>query len=379
MAAVALLFRYADFVTLLGGTEFHLGWIVGVGMVGSLLTRLVLGSCIDRYGARLLWLLSTGLFVATCFAHLTIGSHRGLAIYGLRISYCCAIAGVYGASMTFVTARAPTRRMAELVAMLGTAGFLGTVLGTLMGDGLFGSVAVDRRHVSLMFIAAAVTGLTSLPFAWAASRSEKRPTAWGGPSMFTVLRRHYSGMVLVVGVAMGMGLTLPNTFLRTYAAGLHIPRIGLFFLVYAIAAIITRVVARRWFERFGTRPLVLLAITGLAISQGLFLLVNAEWKLLWPAIGFGGSHALVFPAIVAAGSMSFPARNRGLATLLVLAAWDVGQLVGAPLAGVVVHYSEAAGLPPYPTMFLTVAGLLVLVGIWYAVVSRGRAECRSDA
>ena len=43
-------FRYADFVTLLGGTEFHLGWIVGVGMVGSLLIRLALGSCIDRYG-----------------------------------------------------------------------------------------------------------------------------------------------------------------------------------------------------------------------------------------------------------------------------------------------------------------------------------------
>jgi hypothetical protein len=48
--AVALLFRYADFVMLLGGTEFHLGWIVGVGMVGSLVVRLALGSCIDRYG-----------------------------------------------------------------------------------------------------------------------------------------------------------------------------------------------------------------------------------------------------------------------------------------------------------------------------------------
>jgi len=35
MTAVAVLFRYADFVAFLGGTEFHLGWIVGVGMVGS--------------------------------------------------------------------------------------------------------------------------------------------------------------------------------------------------------------------------------------------------------------------------------------------------------------------------------------------------------
>jgi hypothetical protein len=49
-AAVAILYRYADFVTLLGGSEFHLGWIVGVGMVGSLSVRLALGSWIDHHG-----------------------------------------------------------------------------------------------------------------------------------------------------------------------------------------------------------------------------------------------------------------------------------------------------------------------------------------
>ncbi len=37
--ALGLTYRYADFVTFLGGTEFHLGWIVGVGMIGSVLPR----------------------------------------------------------------------------------------------------------------------------------------------------------------------------------------------------------------------------------------------------------------------------------------------------------------------------------------------------
>ncbi len=32
--AAGLNYRYADFVTFLGGSELHLGWIVGVGMVG---------------------------------------------------------------------------------------------------------------------------------------------------------------------------------------------------------------------------------------------------------------------------------------------------------------------------------------------------------
>jgi len=37
--SVAVLFRYADFITFLDGTELHLGWIVGIGMVGSLSMR----------------------------------------------------------------------------------------------------------------------------------------------------------------------------------------------------------------------------------------------------------------------------------------------------------------------------------------------------
>ena len=215
---------------------------------------------------------------------------------------------------------------------------------------MFGSVSVDSTHVSLMFMTAGLTGGLSLPFAWFATRSETRPQPMAGPPMWQVVRQHYSAIALLVGVAMGIGLTLPNTFLRTYAADLHIPRIGLFFLVYAVAAIVTRVIARRWFERFGVRPIILVAIIGLAASQTLFLLVDAEWKLLLPAIGFGGAHAVVFPAVVAAGSIGFPAKHRGLATLLVLASWDVGQLIGSPLAGVLLQYSETAGLPPYPTM-----------------------------
>jgi MFS family permease len=162
--------------------------------------------------------------------------------------------------------------------------------------------------------------------------------------------------------------------LRPYTAGLGIPRIGLFFMVYAVAAIVARIVTRRWPEHFGTRPIILLGMTGMAASVALLLLVHAEWQLVWPAIAFGCSHAVLFPSVVAAGSATFPGRHRGLATLLVLATLDVGQLLGAPTAGAVLRYSRPAGLPPYPTMFLTMAGLLALVSVWYAVVGRGRSS-----
>ena len=63
-------------------------------------------------------------------------------------------------------------------------------------------------------------------------------------------------------------------------------------------------------------------MAGMAASLLLFLPVRAEWHLVLPAIGFGCSHAILFPSVVAAGSVTFPLRNRGLATVLVLATWD---------------------------------------------------------
>jgi MFS family permease len=312
------------------------------------------------------------LFAATCVAHLAVESYSGIAVYLLRIAFCCAMAGFGGASMTFVSARCPPKRLAELIGMLGTAGFLGYVLGSLLGDVLFGSVAVDRPQVELMFILAGLLGLIAIPFAWFATRKEVQLPQQPSPglSLLGLLRRHNPGVVLVVGVAMGAGLGLPSTFLRTYAAELGIPRIGLFFLVYALAALFVRVITRRWIERFGTRPIILLGMAILAASLMFFLPVHAEWHLILPAIGFGCSHAILFPAVVAVGSYSFPVRNRGLASVLILAMWDLGILVISPVAGGVLRYSKMIDLPPYPMMFLATSSLMVLVGIWYAVASR---------
>jgi MFS family permease len=103
-----------------------------------------------------------------------------------------------------------------------------------------------------------------------------------------------------------------------------------------------------------------------------FLPVRTEWQLAVPALIFGCSQAILSPAMTAAGSVAFPARNRGLATTLIQAAGDVGLLFGSPMAGIIVNYSDALALPPYPVLFVTMAGLLAAAGIWYAISSRKR-------
>ncbi len=309
--------------------------------------------------------------------------------------------------MTFVSMRTCNDRLAEMVGMLGTGGFVGIVAGTLVGDLLFGSVSIAAAQVAEMFIIAALLGLLALPFAWGATRGERSacgvqgsgvsahrsspvphhsslithpafarpctnprsgepPTVRGESSLLAIVRRHSPGVILVIGVTMGMALGLPGTFLRSYAMEQGIPRIGLFFLVYCIVAVAVRVPTRRWTERFGARRIILLGMTGMTASIAIFPLVHSEWQLALPAVGFGCSHAILWPAVVAAGSVAFPPENRGLATVLLLAAWDLGLLIASPTVGVILEYSEPLGLPPYPTMFLSMAALLTLVTLWYA-------------
>ncbi|MGC3966934.1 MAG: hypothetical protein QM775_06055 [Pirellulales bacterium] len=78
----------------------------------------------------------------------------------------------------------------------------------------------------------------------------------------------------------------------------------------------------------------------------------------------------MFPAVVAGGSGAFPGRYRGIGTTLVLAMFDVGTLLGSPLAGAILTYARVDGQPNYGLMFLTVAVMILLAGGLYFGVSR---------
>jgi MFS family permease len=110
-----------------------------------------------------------------------------------------------------------------------------------------------------------------------------------------------------------------------------------------------------------------------------FLLVQTAWQLLIPGLILGMAHAVVFPPTVAASTLSFPECCRGLGTMLILAAYDLGVLIGAPLAGGILRYSGRFGLPGYPTMFVTVAVLVGMISVVFAASLVKKLAAASNA
>lgn len=368
MVAVSLLFRYADFVSFLGGSELELGFIMGAGMVGSLLVRVVQGTGIDQYGVRLVWVGSLAMVIGSLLAHLAIDSVHGPAVYVLQILFRTGVAGAVGASITFVSHRAPLERMAEAVGTLGTSGFIALQIGPWLADLICGSLVLVREPLDRVFVVAAVLTAASLVAAVLATRGVPLPMRnRRRPPIVWIMRRYYPGAIVWTGVAMGIGISLPNVFLRTFVKELGFPGIGLFFSIYAMSAFLTRIATRKLSAQIGIRRTILTGLSTQTSGVLLFLVVAQPWHLVAPALLVGVSHALLFPAIVAGGSTAFPNRYRGLGTSLMLAAIDTGGLLGSPLIGGLLEGSGHLGLSPYPTMFVCVATIIGSAGAYYAI------------
>jgi MFS family permease len=141
-------------------------------------------------------------------------------------------------------------------------------------------------------------------------------------------------------------------------------------MICAVTTVVVRILTRQWPERFGNKAIILLGAAGMVVSQLAFLLVGAEWQLAIPAILFGGSQAIMFPAVTAAGCAAFPAESRGVATTLMLGTCDLGVLIGSPMTGLILSRSESCGLPPYPTLFVTMAAALAVAAVLFAIANK---------
>jgi MFS family permease len=216
-----------------------------------------------------------------------------------------------------------------------------------------------------LFLTAAGMGLLSLLAAFAATFGQPHIRPRRVPPVWQVLKRYQPGAILFAAVAMGVGVGMPHTFLRTYADDLNLQKIGAFFSIYALVALVARLATTRVPAKFGVRPMIVVGLSFLALSMLLYLPVRETWQFVFPAMAAGIAHALLFPAIVGGGSTAFPARYRGVGTTLMMGAFDMGVFLGAPAIGGLIHLAKDWQLPPYPTMFLSMGVFLVAVAAIY--------------
>jgi len=360
--AVSLFFLFPVVLQRFGPAQSRIGIIMGVYSVVAIAIRPMFGRLIDLRGGRrfavwgiLLLILTTPLF------HLV--RDAGWLPFLLR-----ALTGLgWGVSMTATIAMcsdlAPVDRLAKSMGVIGVAGLVANAIGPLLAEELlrrFGPGAL--YNASVLFLMAALALVL-------ASREIGRPEEGEGEDMaggrgLKVLRAvPWVLAVIIAGMPVFHGAIRGAMiyFIAVFGNSVGIARVGTFFLVFSLAAILTRFRLGDVSDRYGRKTVILPA--ALIIVANLFLIAQVRGLPLLIVTGFVGGigQGLIFPALSTYIIDFLGRENKGLAISLYNSLFDVGMGIGSPVFGLVSDVAGYRWMYRVAAVFLLVATAVFMV------------------
>jgi MFS family permease len=366
--AVSLFFLFPVVLQRFGPAQSRIGIIMGVYSVVAIAIRPMFGRLIDLRGGRrfavwgiLLLILTTPLF------HLV--RDAGWLPFLLR-----ALTGLgWGVSMTATIAMcsdlAPVERLAKSMGVIGVAGLVANAIGPLLAEELLRRSGPGALYnASVLFLLAALALVL-------ASREICRPAeeegAAGGRGMKVLRAVPWVLAVIIAGMPVFHGAIRGAMiyFIAVFGNSVGIARVGTFFLVFSLAAILTRFRLGDVSDRYGRKTVILPA--ALIIVANLFLIAQVRGLPLLIVTGFVGGigQGLIFPALSTYIIDFLGRENKGLAISLYNSLFDVGMGIGSPVFGWV---SDVAG---YRWMY-RVAAIFLLVATAVFMVKAPATEGR---
>lgn len=373
VTANAAMFIFADWVEWLaqqGHSEIAYyeelpGRIVREGLLAAITARLVLGMSIDYLGVRVVWvcMASLTLLGSILFAGMT---ELTWLIYAGRMCFVVGVSGMFTCGTFHIQSSVLEERRTEFIALLGSSGFAGMILGAQATAILQWVGGDDRawsfRAIFTLVISAMILYLILIQFCLRGTPRVAKTSI--RPSMIRLTRQYWPGMVVFIAMAMGLTFTVSSLYLVRFNRHAGLGGIGTFWTTYAVCAFTFRLRTAALSRSVGRYRLISLglAIQGLGIWA--LVLCTAWWHTMFSASLCGLGHAILFPSIVSLGSGAFPPKYRGSGTNLILGCLDIGAAFSAPLLGRIIDLPTFGGVG-YREMFM-VAGTIpiVVAAIW---------------
>ena len=165
--------------------------------------------------------------------------------------------------------------------------------------------------------------------------------------------------MLVVGVCYAGVIT----YLNAYAEDRGVTTgAALFFVAYAVAMLIMRLVLGKVQDQRGDNVVVYLGLVCFAVALGILAVANQDWQVVVAGAMTGLGYGTLMPAAQAIAVNAVPAHKlgTGISTLLLL--MDVGVGVGPVILGLLL---SAAG---FGAMYAVLAVLVVVAAVLYHAV-----------
>jgi MFS family permease len=353
--AFFLFVHFPGYLTELGASEFQIGFVIAATAVSAIAIRPQLGRSMDRLGRRPVMLAGNLLNVLVLASYLTVDA-IGPWLFVVRIAHGVSVGMVFASMFAYAADILPAERRTQGIALFGVSGLLPIALGGVIGD-----VVLARWGFDGLFLAALGLGATGLLLVLplreaAAGRDEGIPVSFLRPLLQSDLRPLW-WMNLVFSTALAGYFV----FLRTFVDVTGIGSVGSFFGTYAVTAIVLRLGAGWLPDRVGQKRVMYPAVVSFAAGF-LVLAAASNTGMIMIAGGLcGAGHGYLFPIMYSLSFGRARVGDRGSASAIFTGIFDLGQLVGAPLLGLLIV------LTGYTQMFLAAAAWVAVGTVIFAV------------
>lgn len=343
------------------------GFATGIFVLASLLARIFTGKYLDRFGRKKMLVYSLIVFVIAMILHL----------YADQLYFLLIIRFIHGAMHGCITTAAgaiaadliPDDRRGE-----GT-GYYSTAMNIAMAFGPFlGMFLYERTSFTVIFMVGIVVSLFDLIV-----------ICFLKPPQKVMIEEHQKGFYLkdfiepkAVPISASVFLiTLAYasllSFLTQYARDVHlVSASSFFFIVYAVALIITRPFTGKWFDLFGANRLNYPLLLVVAVGFFLLCMVQNSFMFLLSAVFIGIGYGTLISNFQAIAIQESPSHRKSLATSTFFMFLDLSNGIGPYLVGVLVTF-----IPLKMVYGIVAIWIFVCLFVYYLVYGK-RVKCISE-
>lgn len=351
-----------------GAGETAAGMTTSAFTIGAVLTRLITGKYMELIGRKRLLVIGTIGFVLISAAYLPDTGLTGLLI--VRFLNGVAFAAITTIAPAAVQAVIPGRRRGEATGYYGLSITLATALGPAIGLALSRSIGYSMLFALVTVVSVVALVLVLVLRVPEVSLSPRQRTAarrWTLSSIIELDALPVSAVMIFVGMAYSTILA----YLNAYALELDmVATASVFFIVYAVAILLSRPYLGRLQDRRGDNAVLMPALFLFAVTLTLLGLLVAPWMLLLAGVLLGFSYGAVLTAAQTAAIKQAALARVGLTTSTFFLCLDVGITLGPIVLGAL------APTVGYRGVYVSAAVVILACLVYYWLV-HGRKPGRA--
>jgi MFS family permease len=364
LTSLSSFFLFPLFIIDHGGNKSDIGILMAAMTLSSVIIRPWISHMVDRFGRKKSYFIGTLIITLMPIIHTFFRgdiSDFYAPLMLVRIVLGIGVALGFTASFTYAADIIPPKRLNEGLGMFGITALIGMAVGPAISEPI-----IKNFGFNAYFLTASAIGTISLILQFFLTETFVPSSLQKNEiSFFTVLKRKKIYSVAMLTMLFGVGFAAQGGFVSPYIEHIGLPMISLFFIAYAIAAVLTRLFGGKLADRVGEENIIPWAF---AISASGFLsliIVKNNWLLALSGIITGCGHGFIFPCLNALAIRDESIGIRGKINGIFTGGMDGGMLFGSVILG---YIGEWFGFRP---IFLaTFLMLLSSLGIFFGLLKK---------